>query len=189
MGNVISDEEENEFLEEAYALSLDSPDVDKKLNSGTTAPNCQPKHTVDAQDEGLEVAIQDEGDPGTPLDRKEKTISHKHRRGSSLSEHDDRVKRLATSEAERQQKLSYFQMARQGYQELVNAIIRPPRADYKVGYASVMNKWQWSLHNTFLAINPLCSRTLFIITPSLIHAGGVPGTSGLFVLWKALYAN
>jgi hypothetical protein len=30
-------------------------------------------------------------------------------------------------------KLSYIQMAKLGYQELVNAIIRPPRADYKVG--------------------------------------------------------
>uniref|UniRef100_A0A7S1BAY4 Serine aminopeptidase S33 domain-containing protein n=1 Tax=Corethron hystrix TaxID=216773 RepID=A0A7S1BAY4_9STRA len=29
-------------------------------------------------------------------------------------------------------KLGYVQMARMGYQELVNAIIRPPRADYKV---------------------------------------------------------
>jgi hypothetical protein len=29
-------------------------------------------------------------------------------------------------------KLSYIQMAKLGYQELVNAIIRPPRADYKV---------------------------------------------------------
>ena len=29
-------------------------------------------------------------------------------------------------------KLSYLQMAKLGYQELINAIIRPPRADYKV---------------------------------------------------------
>jgi len=29
-------------------------------------------------------------------------------------------------------KLGYIQMARMGYQELVNAIIRPPRADYKI---------------------------------------------------------
>jgi hypothetical protein len=28
--------------------------------------------------------------------------------------------------------MSYIQMAKLGYQELVNAIIRPPRADYKV---------------------------------------------------------
>jgi len=38
----------------------------------------------------------------------------------------------AASAAEEQKKMGYFQMARLGYQELVNAIIRPPRADYKV---------------------------------------------------------
>jgi hypothetical protein len=147
MGNVISEEEENEFLEEAYALSLDSPDVDKKVNSGTTAPNCQPKHTLDAKDdEGLEVAIQEDAGSGTPLDNKEK-ISHKHRRGSSMSDLDERAKRQATSEAERQQqKLSYIQMARMGYQELVNAIIRPPRADYKVRCTRIMNVWYWTVY-------------------------------------------
>ena len=31
-------------------------------------------------------------------------------------------------------KMGYIQMARMGYQELVNAIIRPPRADYKVRF-------------------------------------------------------
>ena len=29
-------------------------------------------------------------------------------------------------------KMGYIQMAKMGYQELVNAIIRPPRAEYKV---------------------------------------------------------
>lgn len=124
MGNVLSEEEENEVLEEAYALSLDSPDVDKKVNSGTTAANCQPKHTLD-NDESLEVGI--------PLDEPN---SHKHARASS-DESSHRGKRLHTqpeTEAEKQQKLSYFQMARLGYQELVNAIIRPPRAEYKVSF-------------------------------------------------------
>lgn len=37
----------------------------------------------------------------------------------------------AASAAEEQKKMGYFQLARLGYQELVNAIIRPPRADYK----------------------------------------------------------
>jgi hypothetical protein len=63
----------------------------------------------------------------------------KHRRASStLSEREDQDERrkrqhkdqeMSSAEAK---KLSYFQMARLGYQELVNAIIRPPRADYKV---------------------------------------------------------
>ena len=34
-------------------------------------------------------------------------------------------------------KLSYLQMAKLGYQELINAIIRPPRADYKVRVSRV----------------------------------------------------
>jgi len=49
-----------------------------------------------------------------------------------MSEEDERRKRQALAKKQRQQKLSYFQMARMGYQELVNAIIRTPRADYKV---------------------------------------------------------
>lgn len=112
MGNVLSEEEENEVLEEAYALSLDSPDVDKKVNQGTTAANCQPKHS-------------------------QQSNALKHSRANSnisdSSEGAHRGKRLhQETEEEKQQKLSYFQMARLGYQELVNAIIRPPRAEYKV---------------------------------------------------------
>jgi pimeloyl-ACP methyl ester carboxylesterase len=127
MGNVLSEEEENEVLEEAYTLSLDSPDVDKKVNQGTTAANCQPKHTSQElkQQEGTEVAIQSEDSLMEPN-------SHKHARASSSDSLDHRGKRVhATTEEERQQKLSYVQMAKLGYQELVNAIIRPPRAEYK----------------------------------------------------------
>ena len=36
------------------------------------------------------------------------------------------------SQGQDPKKMSYIQMAKMGYQELVNAIIRPPRADYKV---------------------------------------------------------
>jgi len=49
-----------------------------------------------------------------------------------MFEEDERRKCQALAKKQRQQKLSYFQMACMGYQELVNAIIRPPRADYKV---------------------------------------------------------
>lgn len=137
MGNVLSEEEENEVLEEAYALSLDSPDVDKKVNSGTTAANCQPKHTLEDND----------NDDNTEA---MKPNSHKHARESSVGSSNDgggeggasshRGKRLHHSNSseisEQEKKLSYFQMARLGYQELVNAIIRPPRAEYKV-----RNEW------------------------------------------------
>ncbi len=43
MGNVMSEEQEAEFLEEGF--DLDSPDADKVINYGTAEPNCQPKHT------------------------------------------------------------------------------------------------------------------------------------------------
>ena len=105
MGNTLSEAEEEQILEEAYSMSLESPEADKVLNAGTAAPNCQPP---------------------------EKRMSEKHRRNSNLSD-DDRGKRQHTdNNITEQKKLSYIQMAKLGYQELVNAIIRPPRADYKV---------------------------------------------------------
>lgn len=101
MGNTLSEAEEEQIVEETFSMSLESPEADKMLNTGTAAPNCQPK------------------------------MSEKHRRSSSMSE-EDRRKRQHTDKMTDQKKLSYIQMAKMGYQELVNAIIRPPRADYKV---------------------------------------------------------
>jgi hypothetical protein len=113
----MSEEEEDRMLEEAYSMSLESPEADSKLNAGTAAPNCQPKHT--------------------DLSKNSNGGSHKHRRNGS--DDDDRGKRQHRSndsqqrqQMEQQKKMSYLQMAKLGYQELVNAIIRPPRADYKV---------------------------------------------------------
>jgi len=105
MGNTLSEAEEEQIFEEAYSMSLESPEADKVLNSGTAAPNCQPPE--------------------------KQRMSEKHRRTSSMSD-DDRGKRPHTDKISEQKKLSYIQMAKLGYQELVNAIIRPPRADYKV---------------------------------------------------------
>ena len=118
----MSEEEEDRMLEEAYGMSLESPEADKALNSGTAAPNCQPKHTT--KNNGSADADASNG-------------SHKHRR--SGSDEDERRKRQHRDQQQQQQqmaaqqrKMSYLQMAKLGYQELVNAIIRPPRADYKV---------------------------------------------------------
>ena len=55
--------------------------------------------------------------------------SKQMRRTSSVNSDDERNK---TDNTEKQKKMSYIQMAKLGYQELVNAIVRPPRADYKV---------------------------------------------------------
>jgi len=145
MGNALSEEEQEQLMEEAY--NLEDPGADKQLNSGTSAPNCQPKHTrkeIEQRNGGSESDVA----AGT-------TNPHKNQRTSSTAsvreEQEDRRKRqhaantssssssLSSQQqqeqemaAAQQKKLSYFQMAKLGYQELVNAIIRPPRADYKV---------------------------------------------------------
>ena len=154
MGNTLSEEdEEGRFHDEAVTkngVTLESPEADKYLNSGTDAANCQPKHTQSELkqgqklviEEGLEVVMK-ERDEHTEVhldDGKSQTLSAKHRRGSSVSDNgEDRRKRQQVTQNHEQQttkKLSYVQMAKLGYQELVNAIIRPPRADYKVCFTT-----------------------------------------------------
>lgn len=115
MGNEVSQIEEDEFLNDAYdaSLGLDSPDVDKHVNAGTTAANCQPKHTRKTQqtaEEGTEVGLN----------------------GNRAKVTESRKSERRKEQQDQKQKPSYIQMAKSGYQELVNAIIRPPRADYKV---------------------------------------------------------
>jgi hypothetical protein len=154
MGNVLSEEEESALIEEAYQLSLESPEADKVLNAGTAAPNCQPKHTIERQKEeeeekisaeSLEVSIPNPNDKNIFTPEEHGTSNghsaaaaaeHKHERAQSMEDsgHGDRKRPMSQSQLQQQQqkKLSYFQLARMGYQELVNAIIRPPRAEYKV---------------------------------------------------------
>lgn len=148
MGNEISQEEEEQILEEAYRTSLDNPDemnldnpdVDKKINSGTTAPAHQPKHTLESQkNEREDESLRNNGDEvelvmsndGERAEYHTESSAQKGDRNSKRAS-DDKKKSSDDDEKDQQRKLSYFQMARLGYQELVNAIIRPPRADYKV---------------------------------------------------------
>jgi len=135
MGNVMSEEEEQEFFSTGF--DLDSPDADKVVNFGTSAPNCQPKHTAEELEEeeeelamGQEVVMKDQENPEQMKDDKALPLTAKHRRDSNGSEEGQRGKRQHLNQ--QQKKLSYIQMAKMGYQELINAIIRPPRADYKV---------------------------------------------------------
>ena len=146
MGNVLSEEEEEaqsgDFLEPGF--NLESPDADQQINFGTAAPNCQPKHTrkqlLEADEEGQEVAApprETNGESASLENLQDGTQQHpqltaKHRRSDSSLSEEDRRKRQHLQAAQQQRKLSYIQMAKLGYQELVNAIIRPPRADYKV---------------------------------------------------------
>jgi len=139
----MSAEEEEAFLEEAYSMSLDNPDVDKKINHGTAESNCQPKHTQREIEEDDDTK---NNDSAAGADSDDKKMTAKHGRSNSMEaqeSQDHRQKKTHTQQQQQQQqqaqnaaekqkqKLSYYQMARLGYQELVNAIIRPPRADYK----------------------------------------------------------
>ena len=171
MGNEISGEEQN--LEEgspAMSMNLDNPDVDKRVNAGTTAANCQPKHTQeslmqenahndnreDSGGTGLEIVhsgdgknqlhLPDDGSSAPLSPDKRRLKKNNNAAGTSANSSKDgsksvrdasggrRNRRQSSAEMEREEpkKLGYIQMARLGYQELVNAIIRPPRADYKV---------------------------------------------------------
>lgn len=181
----MSAEEEEAFLEEAYKMSLDSPDVDKKVNDGTAAPNCQPKHTKKEleKDEGLEVAMKEHDDPEHLEDGNSQAMPAKHPRSSSTSSDEERRRKRverSNSSIEKQRKLSYMQMAKLGYQELVNAIIRPPRADYKVRFLLVSRLQSPATSElTFLNV-------LFASIPLL--AGGSPWSSCFHFLQQAIYA-
>eukprot|EP00977_Amphora_coffeiformis_P012547 scaffold3126_cov136-Amphora_coffeaeformis.AAC.3 len=111
MGNVLSEEQAEEtFLKEGF--NLESPDADKEINYGASVPRCQPKHTDEEEKKQAEKNAADTTTTTMAVPPEEEVELDKNGKP----------------------KLSYIQMARMGYQELVNAIIRPPRADYKVCY-------------------------------------------------------
>jgi len=173
MGNVLSEEEERDpqtgsFLEEGF--NLESPDADRAINFGTAAPMWQNNNSLSTEEEdedsqqaadldeqGQEVVMQQTGGAM----RTASDISSNN--GDSESGSDKR-------QQDDPKKMSYVQMARMGYQELVNAIIRPPRADYKVR-ASVHSCGCWlfspskgilrflifSLHCYLILCSPLTS--------------------------------
>ena len=138
-------------------MSLDNPHVDERINAGTTAANCQPKHTQEELESELDSLDSsdfgdlDDDDMGNSARTGNGSIasvtsseekSRKQRRAERKAADKEarkeakaaaRRKKQAAESAEEQKKMGYFQMAKLGYQELVNAIIRPPRADYKVG--------------------------------------------------------
>lgn len=176
-------------------MSLDNPDVDGKINEGTTAPNCQPKHTVEEEEkarsalanaianghgEGVEVNMTKDGkgpEFHLPDDGSNAPLSQRHRRIPSTAQVQsaaansserggggDRSNRQDT-EAERQAKLTYFQMAKMGYQELVNAFIRPPRAEYKVSALHLLcfnliaiEKRDWCLESAAVCVSCVAIR-------------------------------
>lgn len=163
----MSEEEEAKFFDEAYNESLDNPNVDKKVNMGTTAPNCQPKHTLEYDSsseeddddddgggeeelggDGTEVKLEDCGNvkiqsPAAKSKQQNKKKSGESNGNKNSSSSKQKKKSGGAGGAkskggakkddakERERKMGYVQMIKMGYQELVNAIIRPPRAEYK----------------------------------------------------------
>lgn len=143
-------DEERKMLESLYQISegrLDTADhnhVNSKVNSGTSAPNCQPSHTL----QEIEKYREEE-----ERKRIQAEVAEAERLAGLLdindSEHEayvdaekkrqiERVDSAASNglsggsqAAEKGSIGSYVQMAKTGYQELVNAIIRPPRAKYR----------------------------------------------------------
>ena len=177
MGNALSEEEQEQILEEAY--NMEDPDMNaaKQRREGSVRQSSQRGDS----NSSIDANGKDEG--------KLPNNTHKHRRGSStLSERQDQEERRKRqhkeqqemSAAEQQKKLSYFQMARLGYQELVNAIIRPPRADYKVRLSS---GFAVSNCNEKHIDEPVSNVVFF----SLVD--GSAGTSRLYLLWQAIHSH
>lgn len=159
MGNVLSEEDQEErFLEDGF--NLESPDADKVINYGTAAPVWQNKKSSSSR--SLE-----NNDASHQTNRNENNNESNHRNHSTnnsssdvgqevvvaaptITTNSEPSRRRTTNESsttqedtppdsdETPKKLSYIQMAKLGYQELINAIIRPPRADYKVRAKNIL---------------------------------------------------
>lgn len=123
--------------------SLDNPHVDKQINAGTTAANCQPRHTREAlrsesSDDGISTTLSNDSSvlssssrASKQQKRKEKKVEKKiQKEQTKLKKQEEKQKAKEEKEMD-PRKMGYLQMAKMGYQELVNAIIRPPRAEYK----------------------------------------------------------
>ena len=140
MGNVLSEEEQEErFIEDGF--NLESPDADKVINYGTAAPVWQNKKSSSSRslehnnnnstnDDSLHNSEGQEVVAATATNTASSTTNSEPTRETSTGNNDTSASTPATTEEPK--KLSYIQMAKLGYQELINAIIRPPRADYKV---------------------------------------------------------
>jgi hypothetical protein len=180
MGNVLSEEESAEqFLEEGF--DLDSPEADKEINYGTAAPVWQnaaeEKEEEEEGNAGQEVAMESSSDHPERLD--DGTTAA--RTAAAAGEHRGGRRQTENPRQPPQKKLSYIQMAKMGYQELVNAIIRPPRADYKVRSSG-------SLIATFEEAS-FYADTLIAFVLLCVISDGSTWPTGLQLLWQAFHSN
>ena len=147
-------DEERKMLESLYQIEkgrLDTNDpehVNTRVNAGTSASNCQPSHTLrelederrrrEKEEEEREAEylaqLLDDGEDGeesrifVEAQRREmRRLSARDSQSSAVSERtsSERSSSSQQQQLERQGSIgSYVQMAKNGYQELVNAIIR-----------------------------------------------------------------
>jgi hypothetical protein len=166
-------------LPNVEGMSLDNPHVDKAINAGTTAANCQPRHTresLSVDDNSLSddstIGGESSTNTGKKLSRAERKSFKKEQKAAAARRKRDQ---------EDPKKMGYIQMAKMGYQELVNAIIRPPRAEYKVSSEKFLNKCSYysflfdPAHFLFFSNCLFCRRRLldhqhFYFAESASHA-------------------
>ena len=169
MGNDQSSviDDERKVLESLYQISegrLDQnnhAEVNSKVNAGTSAPNCQPRHTMreieeerlrqqrEEEERARQAEIKEAERLASLLDINdtqhrayvEQQLRQNSNNSSSTSRRLDSQSSSGSLRNSRSQSPapppekgsigSYVQMAKSGYQELVNAIIRPPRCQYR----------------------------------------------------------
>ena len=136
-------DEERKMLESLYQISegrLDNADhthVNSRVNAGTSAPNCQPSHTLQEieeerkrkEEEERKQRIIDEVREAERLAGLLDINDSQHREYIEAQKKLERLNSESSNASERSQPEkgslgSYVQMAKTGYQELVNAIIR-----------------------------------------------------------------
>ena len=106
-------EDEKQRQEEVIMEQLKALELDHELQSGKiTQRGLVAKQMLE------EEALRKE------IERKEQQLKKENQQ--------QQQRQNSNEEMDEKKKLSYIEMARLGYQEVINAIIRPPRANYKV---------------------------------------------------------
>lgn len=162
MGNVLSEESEPTFLEEGFNLDSPLADKEinygtaapvwqnkKSSDAEVESLNKDDGNDVAALKDKLIQSLTEEPLKDQPLANGEKSekFASKDDQDSNISEsvnsvgcQDNQKKQVrqnstnsnTSNDSQSQKKMSYVQMVKMGYQELVNAIIRPPRCDYRM---------------------------------------------------------
>ena len=136
-------DEERKMLESLYQISegrLDNNDanhVNSKVNAGTSAPNCQPSHTIKEIKKNKEEEERKRlAEEVKEAERLAGLLDINDSQHQAYLEAQKKMERLNSEssnnsngrnqqqQAEKGSIGSYVQMAKTGYQELVNAIIR-----------------------------------------------------------------